>query len=126
MKEPIDLFNSIQAKVSDPNSYKKLVLVKWQEYTIQYQGGIGILGLNSCLTIWCYDHQVCKITCKRLTVNDKEKITSKIGGGIYIQKLIDAIEQNQVVSIGNIQQLWRITLGGYIASKRSKWLSEGI
>ena len=124
VKTPIDLFNRIQSKVSDPSNYGKLVLAKWQEYTIQYQERAGILGLNSYLTIWNHDHRVCKVTCKQLTVNDEKKITSIVGGGIYILKLIDAIEQDQIVSIGSIQQLWRITIGGYIASKWSKLASN--
>lgn len=123
MKSPTDLFNLIQAKVSDPNGYKKLVLAKYQEYTIQYEEGLGLLGLDSCLTVWHYDHQVCKVTCKQITVDDEKRFTYKVIGCIFIQKLIDAIEQDQVVSIGNIQQLWRITIGGYIASKRSKLAS---
>lgn len=124
-KTPEDLFNSIQAKMSEPNGYGKLVLAKWREYTIQYQTGLGVRGLDSYLTVWRHNHLSLTITCKQLTVNDEKKITSKISGGIYIQKLIDAIERDQVTPIGNIQQLWRITIGGYIASKRSKLASKG-
>lgn len=45
------LFNSVESKVSNPNGYGRLVLAKWQEYTIQYQSGLGILGMDSQLTI---------------------------------------------------------------------------
>ena len=119
------LFNSVEAKVSSPNGYRRRVLAKYQEYTIQYQSGLGILGMDSQLTIWRYDRRVCKIICKQLTVNDKKNIATNITGGIHFQKLIDAIAQDQMVNIGNIQQLWRITLGGYIASKRSKLACKG-
>ena len=126
MKTPKELFNLIQAKVSDSNNYRKLVLAKWQEYTIEYQGGFGILGLNSRLTIWCYNRVVMILDCKRLTTNDPNKIKSWLADeGTYIHKLMDAIEGDQIVSIGSIQQLWRITIGGYIASKRSKLASKG-
>lgn len=119
------LFNLVGSKVSNPNGYRRLILAKYQEYTIQYESGLGVLGMNSQLTIWRYDNKIYKVTCKQLTVNDKKNMTTHFANLIPFQNLIDAIEQDQMVSIGNMQQLWRITLGGYIASKRSKLASVG-
>ena len=120
-----ELFHATVKAIGDNDRTKKLVLGKWQEYTFQYESGFGILCLDSRLTIWRYNRMVCLIDCKQLTVNDEKKIKSHIGGGIWIEKLMDAIEQDQTITIGNIALLWRITVGGYIAKRQSNSLSKG-
>ena len=92
-----NLFNLIQSKVSDPNGYKKLVLAKWQEYTIEYQGGLGILGSGR----WPADlvqENVREV--KRLT--DKPFGANVIAGNPNIDEFMDVMvaEKVPVVSYG--------------------------
>lgn len=124
MKTSKDLFDIIRKKTNDLNSYDNLMLGKWHEYTFQYQTGLGMKGLNSCLTVWRYDHLVLTITSKQLTVNDDKRVKSLVGEKFHIAELISAIEQDQTIAIGNLWLLWRITLGGYIACKVSRWRSK--
>lgn len=123
MLSAIDLFDEIRKRLilGDYEIHKRIVLAKWQSYTWQYESGFGILGTNSRLTVWRYNHVVIIVDCKRLTINDPEKIQATVGENIDTFELIQAIEEDEVYSIGSIGLLWRITIGGYIASK---WASK--
>ncbi len=118
MKTSKDLFDIMRDKAGNQTP----ILGKWREYTFQYESGLGFTGLNSRLTVWCYNYTVCVVTCKQLTVNDERKVKSEILENFHMSKLIDAIEEDETIAISNLWLLWRITLGGYMARK---WASKG-
>ncbi len=124
MLSAIDLYETIKDRVyfGDYEMYKRIILAKWKEYTWQYESGFGILGTNSRLTVWQYNHVIIIVNCKRLTINDPAKIRATTGEDIDTTELIVAIEEDEIRGIGSIGLLWRITIGGYMARK---WASKG-
>ncbi len=126
MLSAIDLFHVIRDRIyyGDYEIRNCVELVKWKSYTWQYEGGFGIRGTDSRLTVWQYNRVIIIVNCKRLTINDPEKIQAKTGEDVDTFDLIKAIEDNEIRGIGSIALLWRITIGGYIARKRHKGESK--
>ncbi len=68
--------------------------------------------------------------CARRLAEDVWAYSTEYGSVNSLDELLIMMDEhteleayNVMVSIGNIKQLWRITIGGYIASKRSKLAS---
>lgn len=124
-----ELLEMVEQKTPTDNR-KRLSMGKWKAFTIQYQSGIGIYGLNTRVTIWRYDEKCLDVETKRLTINDEAKV--KVRGTSYflsdddIDELMRRVENDEIIGIGSIQLMWRITLGGRRAKGRANLASEGL
>lgn len=117
------LLNMVEQKADEPDGYKHLVMGKWKEFTIQYESGLGIYGLNTHIIIWRYDEKCLDIQTKRLTINDEAKVkvksTSYFLSDEDIDELMRRVKDDEITGIGSIQLIWRITIGGRRAKSRA-------